>query len=103
MMAASLRASESVEGVFKHCRKAVIVDTACGFPMKMEVDLWNPNSAHMMDLKTARDVSPHWWSKAFIDYGYDFQASFYLLLANAAGFEKRIFDFACVRMSRPGR
>ena len=100
-MAASLRAKESLEPTFKHCTKAVIVGELFGLPMKMEVDFWNPNSVHMMDLKTARDVSRKWFGKAFVEFGYDFQATFYLLFAQALGFDKKIFDFGCVENEAP--
>jgi hypothetical protein len=100
-MAYSLLRTESLQGVFEHCQKTSICDPLFGFPCKAEIDLFNPNSTHLLDLKTCRDVSEEWFKKAFIDYGYAEQASFYLMLAQAAGLEKRIFSFIGVEKEPP--
>jgi PDDEXK-like domain of unknown function (DUF3799) len=100
-MAASIRNAPAAEGVFSHCRKVVLVGELFGFPWKAEMDLWHSNIPHILDLKTARDVSPKWFTKACIDLGYDLQASSYLLLAQACGFEKKIFSFVAVKNEEP--
>jgi hypothetical protein len=100
-MAYSLLQSESLQGVFEHCQKTVLCDELFGFPCKAEIDLFNPNSAHLLDLKTCRDVSAKWFSKAFLDFGYAEQATFYLLLAQALEIEKRIFSFIAVKKEAP--
>ena len=96
-MAYSLLRAESLDGVFKNCEKTCVCDELFGFPCKSEFDLFNPRSNHLLDLKSCRDVSPKWFAKAFLDFGYAEQATFYLALAQAAGLEKTIFDFIAVK------
>ena len=101
-MSNSLRECPAVDGVFQHCKKVVLVGELFGFPCKSECDLWNERIVHIMDLKTCRDVSPKWFTKAFIDFGYSLQATFYLLLAQACGFgDKKIFSFVAVKNEKP--
>ena len=100
-MAHSLRASPSLDGVFSNCKKTVLCGELWGFPCKAEIDLFIPGSTHLLDLKTARDVSAHWFAKAFLDLGYDCQATFYLCLAQACALKKRIFDFVAVKNEAP--
>lgn len=100
-MAESLRKSDSVSDVFKFCRRAVLIANIFGFNCKGEIDFWSEKSAHIGDLKALKDVSPSGFMKAFFDFGYDIQATFYLALARALGFDKRIFDFHCVKNAPP--
>jgi PDDEXK-like uncharacterized protein DUF3799 len=101
-MSSSLRECPAVDGVFQHCQKAVLVGELFGFSCKMECDLWNERIFHILDLKTCRDVSPKWFTKAFIDFGYSLQATFYLLLAQACGFEnKKIMSFVAIKNEEP--
>ena len=101
-MAASLRNAPAADGIFYHCRKVVLVSELFSFPWKAEVDLWNPDIPHILDLKSARDVSPKWFVKASIDLGYDLQACSYLLLAQACGYtEKKIFSFVTTKNEEP--
>lgn len=100
-MAEALHKAPALNGVFENCKKTVLVGELWGFPCKAEIDLFSSNSTHLMDLKTARDVSKRWFGKAFIDLGYHFQATFYLLLARACGLDKRIFDFLAVKNEAP--
>jgi exodeoxyribonuclease VIII len=97
----SLMASPSLEGVFEHCQKTSICAQLLGMPAKAEFDLFNPNSTHLLDLKSCRDVSPKWFAKAFLDFGYAEQATFYLLMAMEAGMKKKIFDFIAVKKEPP--
>ena len=100
-MSAALHTSPSLDGVFTNCQKTVLCGELWGFPCKAEIDLFIPGSTHLLDLKTARDVSAHWFAKAFLDLGYDYQASFYLSLAQACTLKKRIFDFLAVKNEAP--
>ena len=101
-MAESLRKAPALHGVFGNCKKTVLIGELFGFPVKCEVDLFLSQSEHLMDLKTARDVSSYWFAKAFLDLGYDCQATFYLLLAQACGLkEKKVFDFIAIKNEAP--
>jgi hypothetical protein len=100
-MAACLRNAPTTEGIFSHCRKVVLVGELFNFTWKAEMDLWHSNIPHIFDLKSARDVSPKWFVKASIDLGYDLQACSYLLLAQACGFEKKIFSFVAIKNEEP--
>jgi PDDEXK-like domain of unknown function (DUF3799) len=100
-MATALQRAPALDGVFPNCKKTVLVGELWGYPCKAEIDLFIQNSPHLLDLKTARDVSAHWFAKAFLDLGYDCQATFYLLLAQACGLKKRIFDFIAVKNEAP--
>jgi len=100
-MAESVRRAPALDGVFDNCKKVVLCGELWGYPAKAEIDLFTPDSEHLLDLKTARDVSARWFSKAFLDLGYDYQASFYLALAQACGLKKRTFDFITVKNEAP--
>lgn len=102
-MQQALRDAECAAGIFTHCRKAVIVGELFGFPCKCEIDLFLEKSEHLWDLKTSRNVAPESaFARASLELGYDAQATFYLLMAQAAGFpEKRIFNFVAVENEEP--
>lgn len=100
-MAYSLLQAEGLHGVFENCEKTAICAELVGQPCKAEIDLYNPRSIHLFDLKTCRDVSKRWFKRAFIDFGYAEQATFYLTIARAAGLDKTIFDFICVEKEPP--
>jgi PDDEXK-like domain of unknown function (DUF3799) len=100
-MAYSLLQAESLQGVFEYCQKTCVCAELFGFPCKAENDLFNPLTTHILDLKSCRDVSPKWFAKAFLDFGYAEQATFYLAMAQAAGLEKKIFDFIAVKKEPP--
>lgn len=101
-MQQSLRDAECAAGIFNHCRKAVIVAELFGFPCKCEIDLFLEKSEHIYDLKTTRDVAPEdAFVRASLKLGYDCQATFYLLMAQAAGFEKEVFNFVAVDNEEP--
>jgi PDDEXK-like domain of unknown function (DUF3799) len=100
-MALSLNTSPSLDGVFDNCKKTVLCGELWGFPCKAEIDLYMAASIHLLDLKTARDVSSYWFAKAFLDLGYDCQATFYLSLAQACALKKTIFDFLAVKNEAP--
>jgi hypothetical protein len=100
-MTGSVRTAETADGILGNCKKMVLCGELWGFPCKAEVDLFTPTSEHLLDLKTARDVSEYCFGKALIDLGYDCQASFYLSLARACGLKKDIFDFLCVENEAP--
>lgn len=100
-MEAALLENEATKDVFKHCKKVNLIAELGGFPCKSEVDLWMDNGEHMMDLKTCRDVSPGAFRDAFYNFGYRYQATFYLMLAQALGLGKTVFDFVCVKNTAP--
>lgn len=100
-MSRALEQSERTEDIFRNCRKVNLIANLDGFPCKSEIDLWMDNSEHIMDLKTCRDVSPKGFWDAFYNYGYLYQATFYLSLATVLGFDKTVFDFVCVKNVPP--
>ena len=100
-MMLSLRKAPTAQGVFEHCRKAVIVGDLFGIPSKCEIDLWNPNIPHILDLKTANDVRPEAFVFAARKFQYIEQAIFYLDLAATVSKDKDVFTFAAVRNSEP--
>ena len=100
-MNVSILNNESTSDVFKNCKKAVLSCALFGFDCKVEVDLWEEKTEHEWDLKALKDVSPKGFSKAFFDFGYNIQATFYLSLARALEFDKRVFNFICVKNKEP--
>jgi len=52
-------------------------DKASGADCKARVDWYDVKSARLVDLKTARDVSPRGFAKAMIHFNYDLQLAFY--------------------------
>jgi PDDEXK-like domain of unknown function (DUF3799) len=100
-MSYSLLQSESLHGVFENCQKTAICAKLFDYPSKAELDFFNPRSTHILDLKSCRDISPKWFTKAFLDFGYAEQASFYLNIARAAGLNKEVFDFIAVKKEPP--
>jgi PDDEXK-like domain of unknown function (DUF3799) len=102
-MALSIYQSKSVSDIFQYCKKAVLIGDLFGFPCKAEIDLWDGGNKteHIWDVKQLKDVSRKGFKQAFVDYGYDIQATFYLSLAMSLGFEKTVFSFICVKNSPP--
>jgi hypothetical protein len=86
---------------FEHCHKSVATAELWGMPFKAEYDLWSEQSDGIQDLKTARDASPQAFAKASVDFGYDLQATLYLLIARALGFDKKSFNFVVVENQEP--
>jgi PDDEXK-like domain of unknown function (DUF3799) len=99
----AIQAAPSIEGVFDHCQKVVIVGELFGFPAKAEIDLWNPSIAHIFDLKSTADVLPDGFAyAASVKFGYVEQAVFYLELARACGhLTKEAFTFIAVENAAP--
>jgi hypothetical protein len=100
-MDVALIQAKSLDGVFEHCEKTVICAELFGYPAKAEMDFFNSRSEHLLDLKSCRDVSPKWFTKACVDFGYFEQATVYLMIARAAAIEKSIFDFIAVKKEAP--
>jgi hypothetical protein len=102
-MSESLRSSKATERGedFKHCQKHVAVAELFGAPFKCEFDLWTERTEDISDIKTARDVTPAGFGKACAEFGYDVQGIIYLAIANALGFQKKVFNFICVKNSAP--
>jgi PDDEXK-like domain of unknown function (DUF3799) len=101
-MKQSLAEAECAAGIFDYCRKAVIVAQLFGYLCKCEIDLFLEKSEHLWDLKSSRAVAPESaFARACLELGYDCQATFYLLMAQAAGFDKTIFNFVVVENEEP--
>ena len=100
-MMLALQRAPTAAGVFKNCRKAVLVTELWGFPCKCETDLWHESIPHMLDLKTARDVRPDVFVRDASRLQYLEQAVFYLSCADALRIEKEVFTFLTVRNSKP--
>jgi PDDEXK-like domain of unknown function (DUF3799) len=101
-MQQSLREAECAAGIFDHCRKAVIVTQLFDYPCKCEIDLFLENSEHLWDLKSSCDVASELaFGRACVDLGYHIQGTFYLLMAQAAGLDKKIFNFVAVENEKP--
>jgi PDDEXK-like domain of unknown function (DUF3799) len=101
-MQQSIAEAACAAGIFACCRKAVIVAELFGFPCKCEIDLFLEKSEHLWDLKSSCDVAPESaFGRACVDLGYDIQGTLYLLMAQAAGFDKKIFNFVAVENEKP--
>lgn len=101
LMSSSLDMSPVVKGVFDNCVKVSLVGTLWGFPCKSEIDLWNAEINHILDLKTSWTVEPGVFTDTIRKYQYLEQAVFYLSLARALGFDKEVFSFIAVKSSAP--
>jgi hypothetical protein len=97
----ALLTSEATLGIFEHCKKAVLIGRLWDIDVKAEVDLWSEKSEFLMDLKSCKNVQEKSFKRDLVEYGYYYQATFYMLLARALGFEKQKFGFVCVRNSPP--
>jgi hypothetical protein len=86
---------------FLFCKKNVAVTKLRDVPFKCEFDLWEENTEDIMDLKTTRDAGRESFARDAVNFGYDLQATLYLLIARALGFEKRAFNFVCVENVAP--
>lgn len=97
----ALRDNPGLAGVFENCQKSVLVGAIDGWQCKAEIDLWNPRSVHIMDIKSAEDVRPQGFYRAIDRFGYITQATWYLSLAQSLGVEKTCFDFIAVGNEEP--
>lgn len=100
-MASELMTAPASRDIFKTCKKAVLIADLFGYPCKGEIDLWDGRTEHIWDLKQLKDVSPSGFARAFFEYGYEIQATMYLLLAQALGVDKSVFNFVCVKNTAP--
>jgi hypothetical protein len=103
-MAKALACSKATKegALFQHCQKAVAVAELFGVAWKGEFDLWDEGrTTAIVDVKSARDISPAGFAKQAAELGYYYQATVYLLLARALGFDKRVFTFMCVLNEEP--
>lgn len=97
----ALEEAPTAKGVFSNCTKVCLVGEVYGLPAKCEIDLWNPRSEHIMDVKTAMDVSPSGFFQTIDRFDYLVQAVWYLLVAQSLNFDKQIFDFIAVGNEEP--
>jgi exodeoxyribonuclease VIII len=97
----ALEKSPATDGLFANCSKVVLVGEVYGLPAKAEIDLWNPRTEHIMDIKTAVDVSMSGFLQSVDRFDYLVQAAWYLLLAQSLNFDKQVFDFVAVGNEEP--
>lgn len=102
-MAEALRASKhTAHGKdFDHAGKQVAVASWLDAPWKCEFDLWTERSHDIIDIKSARDVGQDAFGRAAAEFGYFQQATVYLSIARALGYDKRSFNFITVKNSEP--
>lgn len=71
-----------------------------GLTLKCRPDALLPDRA-VLDIKTTQDASPRGFAKSVRGYGYDLQASFYLMSAQIEGFSASTFAFIAVEKEPP--
>jgi len=72
-----------------------------GTPCKVRPDLYNKDSGIVLDLKTTIDASPKGFAKSVRQYGYLFQAAWYMTALRAMGERPKQFVFLVVEKSAP--
>ena len=85
------------------CLKEKSIINTCpqtGLTLKCRPDALLPQRA-VLDIKTTIDASPRGFGKSVRGYGYDLQASFYLMACNLEGFDCQNFAFIAVEKEKP--
>jgi hypothetical protein len=72
-----------------------------GTPCKVRPDLYNKDSGIVLDLKTTIDASEKGFAKSVRQYGYLFQAAWYMTALRAMGERPKQFVFLVVEKSEP--
>jgi hypothetical protein len=72
-----------------------------GTPCKVRPDLYNKDSGIVLDLKTTIDASQKGFAKSVRQYGYLFQAAWYMTALRAMGERPKQFVFLVVEKSAP--
>ena len=99
----ALENAPTANGIFDNCRKVVLIGEVFGQKAKAELDLWNggEKNHHILDVKTAEDVTEHGFIRAIDRFQYVEQAAWYLLLAQNLGYTKTTFDWVAVGNEAP--
>ena len=72
-----------------------------GTPCKVRPDLYNSDTGMVLDLKTTLDASEKGFAKSVRQFGYAFQAAFYMTGLRAMGERPKQFVFLVVEKSEP--
>jgi hypothetical protein len=72
-----------------------------GTPCKVRPDLYNSETGMVLDLKTTLDASEKGFAKSVRQFGYAFQAAFYMTGLRAMGERPKQFVFLVVEKSEP--
>lgn len=72
-----------------------------GVACKVRPDLYNTKTGRVVDLKTTQDGSEHGFAKSVRQYGYLFQAAWYMTALRQMGERPKDFVFLCVEKSPP--
>jgi AraC-like DNA-binding protein len=72
-----------------------------GTPCKVRPDLYNSENGMVLDLKTTLDASEKGFAKSVRQFGYTFQAAFYMTALRAMGERPKQFVFLVVEKTAP--
>jgi AraC-like DNA-binding protein len=72
-----------------------------GTPCKVRPDLYNSENGMVIDLKTTMDASEKGFAKSVRQFGYAFQAAFYMTALRQMGEQPKQFVFLVVEKSEP--
>ena len=72
-----------------------------GAECKVRLDLFCPSAEVIIDLKSTMDASERGFAKSVRQYGYDFQACWYLESLRKLGYSPKQFIFVCVEKTPP--
>ena len=72
-----------------------------GAECKVRLDLFCPSAEVIIDLKSTIDASERGFAKSVRQYGYDFQACWYLESLRKLGYSPKQFIFVCVEKTPP--
>ena len=72
-----------------------------GAECKVRPDLYCPSAEVIIDLKSTIDASERGFAKSVRQYGYDFQACWYLESLRKLGYSPKQFIFVCVEKTPP--
>ena len=64
--------------------------------LRIRPDIYSPELKAMGDIKTCQDASPEGFGKVIWNLGYNLQAAFYCMAAEAYGWEVKTFGFMAV-------
>jgi len=72
-----------------------------GTKLKVRPDLYSPGAGVVIDLKSTQDASPKGFAKSVRQFGYHFQACFYMHALRLLGEKPKQFIFLVVEKSAP--
>ena len=85
----------------KEWREVVLLSELIDVPIKSKVDMICPEKGIIVDVKTATDASPEAFTRQCVDFGYDVQAAWYAMNAEANGIEVNEVCFFVVENEFP--